>query len=230
MKNLKILSLVLAVACTSSVFSNESQYRPLAYVKAFLEKCGLKRQSIDRTVHGDLFMIPSYSGSYRESDLSMFFDQEKWKMYKKNGKSIKDCDLKGTFVSVWATSQNCPDVLITNLTEAERNDPDNSCNWADHGHKRLDKFPKVLPLKLFIGENGDLKGDGDTVTLFHKNKKTRENLKVVLTLNQRGHRYRSYGPGFDDCIKRSGGYETEVKPYLNKPYTNPLSVFHSFVG
>lgn len=167
-------------------------------------------QGVDREVRGDLFRIPTISSLTREDNSGQRNIFEKWKQW--DGQSGRDIEVatKQTWVRVSATSKD-------------------SFDWY-YGHKDLNNFPGDLPLLFFIDENGKLKKDGDKVRLIHENPKTRERVKVILTLNQKGSRY-DWNGGFDGFIKASSSYKELVKPYLGKKsYTNPLSVFHSFVG
>ena len=130
------------------------------------------KKKIDRTVYGDLFRVPSplYRGSYLGE----------MKGYKMVGAHPSE----DTWIDVWATSKDYPDVLKIDLTEEQRNDPDGSCNWTSHGHPRLYyRFPLSLPLTLFLNEEGKLKDDGDTISLEHDNPETKERILIILTLN-----------------------------------------------
>jgi hypothetical protein len=171
---------------------------------------------VSRVVYGDLFRIPA--GIWK-------IDQEACETLKRDHYQI-DAKEGDAFLTVWATSKGYPDKLITHLSQEEKNDTEGSCNWADHGHPRIENFPKCLPLTLFIDENGKLKKDGSEVILYHKNPKNNEYIKIILTLNQRGYRYawcgndtwagHKHDGGFDNCIKASMGYEKLVKPHLSK--------------
>ena len=102
-----------------------------------------------------------------------------------------------TWFNVWATSP-----------ESE--------NWGAHGHPNLlEKFPRTLPLKLFLKEDKTLKTDGDVVQLTHTDQHNKIVTQIVLTIQQRGHRGDRYGT-FVECLRASEDYESLIKPYINQ--------------
>lgn len=189
-------------SCSESQKNDNFMQRLVGKVTALFKK------SADRVVEGDLFRVPI--GIYKESDV----DASKYEL--KTGEQEPS-------MRVWATSKDYKDTLIIHLSEDERKDKEGSCNWSDHGHPRLEKFPWSLPLNLFVDNNGELKKEGDTVTMFHNNKKTNERIKIILTLRQGNYRYKWCGGGkFDECIRASNDYESVVEPYLKSWKKKPL--------
>ena len=158
-------------------------------------------EKIDRVVKGDVFIIPNgiYSGS--EDIDTAHYDL-----------TVSE---KEPSLQIWATSKGYPDTLIIDLSNEEKEDTEGSCNWNNHGHPRLYKFPWHLPLNLFVDKKGELKKEGDTVTILHNNPKTSERIQVELTLRQNDYRYRYCGGGqFDECIRSQRDYELVAEPYL----------------
>lgn len=102
-----------------------------------------------------------------------------------------------TWVSVWATS-----------SESE--------NWGAHGHPNLsERFPQMLPLKLFLKEDKNLKTDGDIVQLTHTDQRKKIVTQIRLILQQRGHRGGHHGT-FAECLRVSKDYEKLIKPYIKE--------------
>jgi hypothetical protein len=173
------------------------------------EEKNLCDDTMDQTVYGDLFVIPNPPFRRDKNEIAQLtnFNPEEWDM--------QNVPQEDTWIDVWATTKQYKD-----------NDPHGSRNWSAHGHPQLHRFPSRLPLTLLIDENGELKKEGDTLTLVHSNPETHKQIKIVLTLNQKDYRYRSCaraswekdyrkdGYGFDQCFKSLVVYKEIIEPYL----------------
>lgn len=191
----------IAIFAASSIGTNctEIKGRISCMVKKLFSR-------VDRVVEGDVFRVPT--GIYEGYETN-----NPWYELKKGENE--------PFINVWVTTSGYPDTLIIHLSKEEREDKEGSCNWADHGHPRLHKFPSYLPLYLFVNENGELKKEGDKTVIYHHNPKTHERIKIILTLRQGNYRYRESGDGkFDQSIRDSKDYEKVVEPYLENLHSN----------
>ncbi len=232
-------SLLILVVSSVFAYSNDSHKDNGLMQRLYNKVTTLFKKPADRVVEGDLFIIPN--GIYKGSEFDTDESQENAGLMRRLVSKITPGFLKKPdsyelkigkrepSVQVWATSKDYKDTLIIHLSKEEREDKEGSCNWRNHGHPRLEQFPYVLPLNLFVDNKGELKKEGDTVTIFHNNQKTRERVKVLLTLRQGNYRYKYCGGGeFDGCIRAmSRDYKRVAEPYLKsfKEKSSPLYAY-----
>lgn len=144
---------------------------------------------VDGVIEGDLFIIP-------------------------NG-IVDACEINKAYEGVGDEQEPGLEIWATTPKELQNSEKGNgSENWSAHGHPALSRFPRHLPLRLFMDDKGSLKKEGSKIILYHNHPETHKRTKIILNLNQHGYRY-SWCGTFDECVRMQRcNYETLERFYL----------------